>query len=118
MHYNSRAFEPFLQDSTDGAYLTAEQLAAFRALRTRECRERNPTAFTFPLRHQVLAFGEASLLLHLVSDVSGKMRVDWLKAFFRTERLPAHWLPPLKGVSLKAVMKTAAWLKWKGGLFS
>ncbi|KAJ3211960.1 hypothetical protein HDU67_004153 [Dinochytrium kinnereticum] len=92
--FNLTLYNQFKSFSTDKRYITKSQLAEFRAVREADSKARNPT-FTFGLREQFVAYGEAALLVISLSDNTGNIRIDWMDKLFIEERFPVElgWTP-------------------------
>ncbi|KAJ3172351.1 hypothetical protein HK101_011155 [Irineochytrium annulatum] len=98
-HFNSTLFDELLSFSSDGSYITIAELARFRVSREKYSRATDKD-FTFGVRQQVTAYGEAALLYESMRDDSDKIRVDWIKVLFQEERFPVElgWKPRPLGI--------------------
>ncbi|KAJ3172352.1 hypothetical protein HK101_011156 [Irineochytrium annulatum] len=92
--FNETLFEQLLSYSSDGVYITLDELAKFRAAREKHSKAMNPS-FSFGPKPQFTAYGEAALLYFSMKDETDKIRVDWIKVLFREERFPVElgWKP-------------------------
>ncbi|KAJ3137021.1 hypothetical protein HK101_003926 [Irineochytrium annulatum] len=92
--FNSTLLDQLLSFSSDGVHVTIDELAKFRAAREKYSKATNPS-FTFGLKQQFTAYGEAALLYEAMKDDTGNIRVDWIEVLFREERFPVDlgWRP-------------------------
>ncbi|KAJ3099012.1 hypothetical protein HDU96_010848 [Phlyctochytrium bullatum] len=113
--FNETLYTQMKSFSTDGKYLTPDQLAKFRAVREKDSKARNPE-YTFGPQRQFTAYGEAALLVIAMSDDTGNIRLDWTDVLFRQERFPVElgWKP--RSISTPRVLAVAADLRVKAAL--
>ncbi|KAJ3391625.1 hypothetical protein HDU84_005575 [Entophlyctis sp. JEL0112] len=81
-----------LAASTDGEFLTADDVARHRAARFNDSVARNPS-LVFGLRQREVAFGETALALQVLGR-DGKISVAHAESFFLHERIPHDWVQP------------------------
>ncbi|KAJ3101355.1 hypothetical protein HDU97_001396 [Phlyctochytrium planicorne] len=93
-HFNKTLYAQMKSFSTDGKYLTLDQLTKFRAAREADSKKRNPE-WDFGIKQQFTAYGEAALLLIAMSDSTGNIRLDWTDILFQEEKFPVElgWTP-------------------------
>ncbi|KAI8905904.1 hypothetical protein EDD86DRAFT_211066 [Gorgonomyces haynaldii] len=79
----------------DGKFLTPNDLGDFRRQRAKDAAADAKASgykdFSFGLKPQFTAFGEAALLMEVFGGEQQKIPVQWLKTFLGNEELPADF---------------------------
>jgi hypothetical protein len=95
---------------TDGHQLTLGNLHDIRKLREKQCSLENK-GYTFGLKEQATAYGEASLLLLTMGNGTWKAPIPWVKSFLGDERIPDDYVRPKDPIGLGTVAFLAGRIK-------
>lgn len=106
-----------IASSSDGKVVTLKDLAQYRARRFQESKETNPD-FTFGLKQEFTAFGEASLLLNIFGENQLRIPVTSLKNVLGAETLPPVWDRPSQHTSMLTLVGLIPRVKFAAGLSS
>ncbi|KAI8611166.1 hypothetical protein BC830DRAFT_1069046 [Chytriomyces sp. MP71] len=93
--------EALISESRDGQFITADDIAAFRAQRWKEA-ERNNFNLDFGLPQQVTACVETSVALNVLGR-NGKIPIDHVLSFLLEERIPDNYIRPVKEIPLASI---------------
>ena len=87
--FNQERFNKFLSFSTDGQYLTTEDVAAARLYFKAESHKNNPQCL-WNKNIEKSMWTEASILLHILGK-DGRISIEDAKLFFEQENFPNGW---------------------------
>ncbi|CAK4665174.1 hypothetical protein LEN26_001166 [Aphanomyces euteiches] len=96
--------------SSDGQYLTKAHLGHYRSIREQHSKTHN-SSYTFDSKQQAFAYLEAALLLLILRDSTGNIRIDWLKMVFEQEKLPIELGWELRSITTEEVLVAMGDLK-------
>ncbi|KAI8910200.1 Chloroperoxidase [Gorgonomyces haynaldii] len=114
---NTTLLQNFLAASKDGKVVTIDDVADVRKARYADSKARN-SKFFFGPKQELLAFGEAGLLVKVLDKNGEQPTLDLVKQFAGEERLPDGWTKSTTPVTSADVLAYAAKLKVKAGVFN
>lgn len=85
--FDHKRYKKLKKLSVDGKYITMQQLAKHRENMRIESIKKNPT-LTYGFKQMIAASSESAVLLILLCDHTGNIRLDWLDEFLIKERFP------------------------------
>ena len=116
MNKDLNMLNDLLSMSSDGNYLTLEELGQYREQRHNDSMLNNPN-FTFSKSTETLAFGESALIMGLFGDDS-KVPLSYVKSFLGEEKLPldVSWQKRALPMTLPEVIFVLEKLKHSAGV--
>ena len=103
--YNKTLFNRLKKLSTDGKYITLDNLNTHKKKQFEISKRENPT-LKFGTKEFIQGCMESSVLFLLFSDKTNNLRIDWAEYFLSNEQFPVHIGWKLKRIVISDFINT------------